>query len=209
MVRLVQIAGQPYSTYFGPGPNRMPSVRSANWLKRKRPMTKMAIRAVVVHIAIAVALCIRWKRLCNTPSARNHPIRNRPNIGMDRRIRMAVVMHKWVNWSRDCCFLSLCSTSLNCFWKWIAIEFIGCFFIVFVRILSADPAIFVYSYIWIWCNNSCVFFFLLRVLVQYYHTVTAVRRIDHAKSPMTKMMDLFRHRSNSATSEADKRKAVK
>lgn len=44
---------------------------------------------------------------------------------------------------------------------------------------------------------------------QYYHTVTAVRRIDHAKSPMTKMMDLFRHRSNSATSEADKRKAVK
>lgn len=43
---------------------------------------------------------------------------------------------------------------------------------------------------------------------QYYHTVTAVRRLDHAKSPMTKMMDLFRHRSNSATSEADKRKAV-
>ncbi|XP_031632744.1 uncharacterized protein LOC116346695 isoform X2 [Contarinia nasturtii] len=42
---------------------------------------------------------------------------------------------------------------------------------------------------------------------QYYHTVTAVRRLDHAKSPMTKMMDLFRHRSNSATSEADKRKA--
>lgn len=44
---------------------------------------------------------------------------------------------------------------------------------------------------------------------QYYHTVTAVRRLDHAKSPMTKMMDLFRHRSNSATSEADKRKAVR
>lgn len=43
---------------------------------------------------------------------------------------------------------------------------------------------------------------------QYYHTVTAVRRLDHAKSPMTKMMDLFRHRSNSAASEADKRKAV-
>lgn len=43
---------------------------------------------------------------------------------------------------------------------------------------------------------------------QYYHTVTAVRRLDHAKSPMTKMMDLFRHRSNSAVSEADKRKAV-
>lgn len=44
---------------------------------------------------------------------------------------------------------------------------------------------------------------------QYYHTVTAVRRLDHAKSPMTKMMDLFRHRSNSAVSEADKRKAVR
>lgn len=44
---------------------------------------------------------------------------------------------------------------------------------------------------------------------QYYHTVTAVRRIDHAKSPMTKMMDLFRHRSNSAVSEAEKRKAVR
>lgn len=43
---------------------------------------------------------------------------------------------------------------------------------------------------------------------QYYHTVTAVRRIDHAKSPMTKVIDLFRHRSNSAVSEADKRKAV-
>lgn len=51
--------------------------------------------------------------------------------------------------------------------------------------------------------------FLLFVQMQYYHTVTAVRRIDHAKSPMTKMMDLFRHRSNSATSEADKRKAVR
>lgn len=44
---------------------------------------------------------------------------------------------------------------------------------------------------------------------EYYHTVTAVRRLDHAKSPMTKMMDLFRHRSNSATSDADKRKAVR
>lgn len=43
---------------------------------------------------------------------------------------------------------------------------------------------------------------------QYYHTVTAVRRIDHAKSPMTKVMDLFRHRSNSAVSEAEKRKVV-
>lgn len=43
---------------------------------------------------------------------------------------------------------------------------------------------------------------------QYYHTVTAVRRNDAQKSPMTKVMDLFRHRSNSAVSEADKRKAV-
>ncbi|KFB35831.1 AGAP001446-PB-like protein [Anopheles sinensis] len=43
---------------------------------------------------------------------------------------------------------------------------------------------------------------------QYYHTVTAVRRADAGKSPMTKMMDIFRHRSNSAVSEADKRKAV-
>uniref|UniRef100_A0A2M4CIE8 Putative 5'-amp-activated protein kinase gamma subunit n=1 Tax=Anopheles darlingi TaxID=43151 RepID=A0A2M4CIE8_ANODA len=42
---------------------------------------------------------------------------------------------------------------------------------------------------------------------QYYHTVTAVRRADAGKSPMTKVMDLFRHRSNSAVSEADKRKA--
>lgn len=42
---------------------------------------------------------------------------------------------------------------------------------------------------------------------QYYHTVTAVRRADAGKSPMTKMMDIFRHRSNSAVSEADKRKA--
>ncbi|KAJ6636539.1 hypothetical protein Bhyg_15130, partial [Pseudolycoriella hygida] len=41
---------------------------------------------------------------------------------------------------------------------------------------------------------------------QYYHTVTAVRRTDAFKSPMTKVMDLFRHRSNSAVSEADKRK---
>lgn len=43
---------------------------------------------------------------------------------------------------------------------------------------------------------------------QYYHTVTAVRRHDVSKSAMTKVMDLFRHRSNSAVSEADKRKAV-
>ncbi|XP_075146523.1 SNF4/AMP-activated protein kinase gamma subunit isoform X2 [Haematobia irritans] len=42
---------------------------------------------------------------------------------------------------------------------------------------------------------------------QYYHTVTAVRRADVSRSPMTKVMDLFRHRSNSAASEADKRKA--
>ncbi|XP_055680567.1 uncharacterized protein LOC129788453 isoform X2 [Lutzomyia longipalpis] len=42
---------------------------------------------------------------------------------------------------------------------------------------------------------------------QYYHTVTAVRRADASKSAMTKVMDLFRHRSNSAVSEADKRKA--
>lgn len=38
--------------------------------------------------------------------------------------------------------------------------------------------------------------------------MTAVRRADATKSPMTKVMDLFRHRSNSAVSEADKRKAV-
>ncbi|CAD7093212.1 unnamed protein product [Hermetia illucens] len=43
---------------------------------------------------------------------------------------------------------------------------------------------------------------------QYYHTVTAGRRVDVSRSPMTKVMDLFRHRSNSAVSEADKRKAV-
>uniref|UniRef100_A0A1B0C523 Uncharacterized protein n=1 Tax=Glossina palpalis gambiensis TaxID=67801 RepID=A0A1B0C523_9MUSC len=43
---------------------------------------------------------------------------------------------------------------------------------------------------------------------QYYHTVTAVRRADATRSPMTKVMDLFRNRSNSAASEADKRKAV-
>ncbi|KAL9895429.1 uncharacterized protein LOC119639461 isoform X2 [Glossina fuscipes] len=42
---------------------------------------------------------------------------------------------------------------------------------------------------------------------QYYHTVTAVRRADATRSPMTKVMDLFRNRSNSAASEADKRKA--
>ncbi|XP_034116073.1 uncharacterized protein LOC117575802 isoform X1 [Drosophila albomicans] len=44
---------------------------------------------------------------------------------------------------------------------------------------------------------------------QYYHTVTAVRPHANAnqRSPMTKVMDLFRHRSNSAVSEADKRKA--
>ncbi|XP_032593038.1 uncharacterized protein LOC6564447 isoform X2 [Drosophila grimshawi] len=44
---------------------------------------------------------------------------------------------------------------------------------------------------------------------QYYHTVTAVRPNANAnqRSPMTKVMDLFRHRSNSAVSEADKRKA--
>ncbi|XP_037826540.1 nucleolar and coiled-body phosphoprotein 1-like [Lucilia sericata] len=41
----------------------------------------------------------------------------------------------------------------------------------------------------------------------YYHTVTAVRRADASRSPMTKVMDLFRHRSNSAATEADKRKA--
>lgn len=43
---------------------------------------------------------------------------------------------------------------------------------------------------------------------QYYHTVTAVRRVDATRSPMTKVMDLFRHRANSAATEADKRKAV-
>ncbi|XP_036331277.1 uncharacterized protein LOC118742948 [Rhagoletis pomonella] len=42
---------------------------------------------------------------------------------------------------------------------------------------------------------------------QYYHTVTAVRRVDASRSPMTKVMDLFRSRSNSAATEADKRKA--
>ncbi|XP_064554859.1 uncharacterized protein SNF4Agamma isoform X4 [Drosophila montana] len=44
---------------------------------------------------------------------------------------------------------------------------------------------------------------------QYYHTVTAGRPHANAnqRSPMTKVMDLFRHRSNSAVSEADKRKA--
>ncbi|XP_055375253.1 uncharacterized protein MAL13P1.304 [Condylostylus longicornis] len=42
---------------------------------------------------------------------------------------------------------------------------------------------------------------------QYYHTVTAVRRADVSRSPMTKVMDLFRYRSNSAVNEADKRKA--
>ncbi|KAG5679544.1 hypothetical protein PVAND_009104 [Polypedilum vanderplanki] len=42
---------------------------------------------------------------------------------------------------------------------------------------------------------------------RYYHTVTAVRRADQSRSPMLKVMDLFRHRSNSAVSEADKRKA--
>ncbi|CRK97158.1 CLUMA_CG010554, isoform A [Clunio marinus] len=41
---------------------------------------------------------------------------------------------------------------------------------------------------------------------RYYHTVTAVRRADVSRSPMLKVMDLFRHRSNSAVSEADKRK---
>lgn len=38
--------------------------------------------------------------------------------------------------------------------------------------------------------------------------MTAVRRADVSRSPMLKVMDLFRHRSNSAVSEADKRKAV-
>lgn len=38
--------------------------------------------------------------------------------------------------------------------------------------------------------------------------MTAVRRVDQNRSPMLKVMDLFRHRSNSAVSEADKRKAV-
>ncbi|XP_023035717.1 uncharacterized protein LOC6650922 isoform X2 [Drosophila willistoni] len=42
---------------------------------------------------------------------------------------------------------------------------------------------------------------------QYYHTVTAGRPHATQRSPMTKVMDLFRHRSNSAVSEADKRKA--
>ena len=49
---------------------------------------------------------------------------------------------------------------------------------------------------------------LFSFFVQYYHTVTAVRRADASRSPMTKVMDLFRHRSNSAATEADKRKAV-
>ncbi|KAI8044873.1 hypothetical protein M5D96_001048 [Drosophila gunungcola] len=43
---------------------------------------------------------------------------------------------------------------------------------------------------------------------QYYHTVTAVRPNASQRSPMTKVMDLFRHRSSSVVSEADKRKAV-
>lgn len=38
--------------------------------------------------------------------------------------------------------------------------------------------------------------------------MTAARRSDVSRSPMLKVMDLFRHRSNSAVSEADKRKAV-
>ncbi|XP_017056912.1 uncharacterized protein LOC108098502 isoform X1 [Drosophila ficusphila] len=42
---------------------------------------------------------------------------------------------------------------------------------------------------------------------QYYHTVTAVRPNATQRSPMTKVMDLFRHRSSSVVSEADKRKA--
>ncbi|KMZ02241.1 uncharacterized protein LOC6727226 isoform X2 [Drosophila simulans] len=42
---------------------------------------------------------------------------------------------------------------------------------------------------------------------QYYHTVTAVRPNSSQRSPMTKVMDLFRHRSSSVVSEADKRKA--
>ncbi|XP_044314343.1 uncharacterized protein LOC108044687 isoform X2 [Drosophila rhopaloa] len=42
---------------------------------------------------------------------------------------------------------------------------------------------------------------------QYYHTVTAVRPNASQRSPMTKVMDLFRHRSSSVVSEADKRKA--
>lgn len=39
-------------------------------------------------------------------------------------------------------------------------------------------------------------------------TAGSVRRGDTSRSPMLKVMDLFRHRSNSAVSEADKRKAV-
>lgn len=39
-------------------------------------------------------------------------------------------------------------------------------------------------------------------------TAGSVRRGDTTRSPMLKVMDLFRHRSNSAVSEADKRKAV-
>lgn len=40
-------------------------------------------------------------------------------------------------------------------------------------------------------------------------TAGSVRRGDMtSRSPMLKVMDLFRHRSNSAVSEADKRKAV-
>lgn len=38
--------------------------------------------------------------------------------------------------------------------------------------------------------------------------MTAVRRADVSRSPMTKVMDLFRSRANSAVSEGDKRKAV-
>ncbi|XP_026463923.1 LOW QUALITY PROTEIN: 5'-AMP-activated protein kinase subunit gamma-1-like [Ctenocephalides felis] len=41
---------------------------------------------------------------------------------------------------------------------------------------------------------------------QYYHTVTAGRRSELNRSPMTKVMDLFRHRANSTTSEQEKRK---
>jgi hypothetical protein len=44
---------------------------------------------------------------------------------------------------------------------------------------------------------------------RYYHTVTASNAPHlQSRSPMLKVMDLFRHRSNSAVSEADKRKAV-
>lgn len=56
--------------------------------------------------------------------------------------------------------------------------------------------------------RGCLIESFISCTLQYYHTVTAVRRNDAQKSPMTKVMDLFRHRSNSAVSEADKRKAV-